>query len=311
MNIVVGTSPISLAKAIFLKSEDKEVSILDKRSEVGGCWQISSYKEMHFDLGCHFLVPFENEEENTKLIQILKLLDISAELCAPSALFERKIEEISDYTKDHIYIKVLGGYSNIVRTLHQQIKNFKIPILIDNIKSITVDQNNVSLFGNEKQYKARNVFIPSYCDVQKIKVIDKTFNLECDYQDSQHLVILANGSWKKNHYDYYFLEESEKFTFDKLTTHTYEGNHLFNIRIGREHKLKSDRELLQLAKKFMANLGYEINNIIFSNRHIYEFPFRSEAYVRDIQKKLNFASNGKLKMIYTRNFTKALLEAYS
>ena len=55
-----------------------------------------------------------------------------------------------------------------MRTLHQQIKNLKIPILIDNIKSITVDQNNVS-FANEKQYKARNVFIPSYCDVQKVK----------------------------------------------------------------------------------------------------------------------------------------------
>ena len=52
---------------------------------------------------------------------------------------------------------------------------------------------------------------------------------------------------EENHYDYYFLEESEKFTFDKLTTHTYEGNHLFNIRI-EEHKLKSDRELLQLAR---------------------------------------------------------------
>ena len=120
---------------------------------------------------------------------------------------------------------------------------------------------------------------------------------------------MAKGLWNKKHYDYYFLNESDKFTFDKLTVHEGHEKHLFNIRVGKKHKLKSDEELIKLASDFIKELGYEIKKIIYSERHIYEFPYRSELYVRNFQKNLDHESGGKIKMFYTRNFTKALLEA--
>ncbi len=78
-NIVIGTSPISMAQAIFLKKSNKDVSIIEKRSDVGGCWQIRNYEDMQYDLGCHFLVPFDSDDDNNKVIEILKRLGITAD----------------------------------------------------------------------------------------------------------------------------------------------------------------------------------------------------------------------------------------
>ena len=307
-NIIIGSSPISLVKAILMGRSNKEILIIDKGKSIGGCWQISQHSGMNFDLGCHFLVPFEADVDNIKLISAFKNLGISAELTNPKAYFDRKIDEIKDYSRDYKYIKVDGGYPNIIKTLHDCVLDLGIPILKDNILSISVD-NEVSLIGERKDYKTENLFIPSYCDLRKIEVHGKNIDLECPYQDSQHLVILAKGLWNKKHYDYYFLNESDKFTFDKLTVHEGHEKHLFNIRVGKKHKLKSDKELIKLASDFIKELGYEIKKIIYSERHIYEFPYRSELYVRNFQKNLDHESGGKIKMFYTRNFTKALLEA--
>ena len=129
-NIIIGSSPISLVKAILMGRSNKEILIIDKGKSIGGCWQISQHSGMNFDLGCHFLVPFEADVDNIKLISAFKNLGISAELTNPKAYFDRKIDKIKDYSRDYKYIKVEGGYPNIIKTLHDCILDLGIPTIV-------------------------------------------------------------------------------------------------------------------------------------------------------------------------------------
>ena len=308
--IVIGTSPISLIKAIILNLLNEPVSIIEKSSQIGGCWQFGADQNFNYDLGCHYLVPFQNDEKNLQVVKELSKLGISSEIGVFSALFDRKIDELSDYSEDQRYIKIKGGYASITNTLNNTIKKMNIPIYHDTVEAVLVDKNKVELLGKISNYYAEKLFIPSYFDIKNIKINEIILELEQSYQDSQHLTFLVNGSWNKKYYNYYFINESKDNPFDKLSFYRSDNGDLFNIRIGRNNKSKKDDDLFRLGINFINKLGYNITKIYVTKRHIYEFPFRSEKNVRELQKKLYFCSNGKINMLYTRNFTQALLELY-
>ena len=69
-NIIIGSSPISLINAILLHKKNNRVLIIDKEQKLGGSWQIGKYKSLSYDLGCHFLVPFDLDIKNKSVVKI-------------------------------------------------------------------------------------------------------------------------------------------------------------------------------------------------------------------------------------------------
>ncbi len=113
--VIIGSSPIAIIEAMYLKSKDQSVINIEERSEIGGAWTTinrSGFPEV--ELGCHI---WSYNKETYQLISELFNLELIKLSPQPTILFRNKMIPY-DWKSNIISIqKVLKNITNLRETL--------------------------------------------------------------------------------------------------------------------------------------------------------------------------------------------------
>jgi hypothetical protein len=113
--VIIGSSPLAIIEAMYLKSKGRSVVNIDERSEIGGAWTtISHFGFPEVELGCHI---WSYNKETYQLISKLFNLELTKLSPQPTILFRKQMIPY-DWKSNVISIqKVLKNITNLKQTI--------------------------------------------------------------------------------------------------------------------------------------------------------------------------------------------------
>lgn len=293
--IYVGASLAILAKLSI--TNKKKILVIEKDKNFGGAWR-NAYKNVFkdIDLACHLIVT-QNKKNSKEIISFLSKLGINLSVIKKKNFFYDS-KNFRAYGKKGPALICNNGWSYMLNKLTKIVLQKKNITFLKKTKvsKIITNKNNALVFCGKKKVLGNKVFLPTYCDINKIYYKNKKILLPFKLIKNIHFVfyLKAKSNVLNNEFQG-FWEKNKNNIFDRLS-------------ISSDKRINSTLNCYtvcaRLSKKYKKKIGIvnyksvlnflEKNNLIHFGKLenlkkvIYDCPYRSKDDYKRIKDSFNF-----------------------
>ncbi len=309
---VIGSSPISLIKAIIEAKQGNSVSILEKNNVLGGGWsyqQIYDFKNV--ELGPHYI------KERNNSYKKLQSLGIQLEDLPNKVLWLKSFSEFNKYRyyfnfiknqlkkilgKDHKVMYIKNGSYNLIKILEKKLQDNKVDIILNcQAKEIQIENNKLSIFTNIHNYSAEKCVLFSGTKIKKIIINGKIINTDCEVKKYINLIILFKKKVIPSKSYFKILEPKIVSFVGDITPENNSKNQIIGLRINnKNHDELTIKNILNEIQGLSFNI--DTKNIIdykFDKRLV---PYRTLEQINE----LNKINPNILEFVYSADLTNGL-----
>ena len=267
-----GSIPILLSANQLI---NKKILILEKDNYLGGAWRIDSDNLKNIDMCGHLIVP-KNNQSGEEIIKYLKKLNIVLEPINNST-FYYETENWRSNGKQGTPLICRDGWTDFNKKIINNIKlNKNIKILLNHeVKQIEFSNDYFSIKTNNAIFKAINVVLPMYCNLDNIYMFINNnkivYNIPYKKIINTHVILfikIENESKLHNNFQGFYDKEPIK-VFDRVSLSKKDDNNIIlSCRISKSYK-NIDRNIVNnLFKDFLVE-----KKIIDKESNIYQYYF--------------------------------------
>ena len=312
--ILLGSSPAMMLQAIMLSQKYNDIEIHEGKKVIGGSWKTSNFFNIeNIETGTHILAPWKNKLTYEKSLNILKKklgLELYLLKPDPEKISNKNLKKNDLIKIKYFYIK--GGTFKIIKNLKLLLKKKKIKILTNSkIKKIYFNEKRKLIYTNKKTFFADKIYLPYYCDFDRIFL--KKNNLNLEKKNSIHL-ILEFQNQRKFKKKFSYIQHPTISNFIDRTCELSENillkkKLLFCSRLSDIGKKKYKINPFKLAKLIAEDLFKYLNNennkskkLNFNyNYYEYETSYRNKENLKKLKK---FVNKNNLNLVDTSQFMK-------
>ncbi len=309
---VIGSSPISLIKAIIEAKQGNKVLVLEKNNILGGGWsyqKINNFKNA--ELGPHYIKDRNNSYKK------LESLGIPLEDLPNKVLWLKSFSEFNKYRyyfnfiknqfkkilgKDHKVKYIKNGSHNLIKILEKKLEDNGIDVILNcQAKELRIENNKLTIFTNIHNYNAEKCVLFSGTKIKKISINGKIINTDCEIKKYINLIILFKKKIIPAKSYFKILEPKIVSFLGDITPKNNSKNQIIGLRINNKNQseLKIEKILSEIQD---LSLNVEVKNIIeykFDERLV---PYRTLNQINE----LNKINPSILEFVYSADLTDGL-----
>ena len=309
---IIGSSPISLITALTLAKKKFNVTVIEKENILGGGWsyqQISNFKNV--ELGPHYI-----KERNNSYKKLLSL-DVPLENIPNKVLWLKNFSEFNKYHYYYNYFKnqlskligkehkvkyIKDGSYSLIKVLEKKLNNNGVKIILGcQAKEINIENDEVSILTNIKNFSANKCVLFSGTKIQKITINEKIFNTDCEVKKYINLIILFKKKVIPTKSYFKILEPQIVSFVGDITPKNNSKNQILGLRINDKNQSELNIENILSEIRELSN-DIKNENIIeykFDTRLV---PYRTIDQIND----LNKICPNTLEFVYSADLTNGL-----
>ena len=310
--LIIGSSPISLMKAILEAKQGGEVFILEKNNILGGGWSYQNLEDLkNIELGPHYIKNRGNSYKKLELFGV-KLSNLISDVIWLDNFKQFSYLKFS-YLKFKNLVRLFlgreikskylkGGSYKLVSTLIDLLGSYKIKIHY-NCEVISINQNKeeLNIVSANNIFKANKCYLFSGSKIDKININKKIIEDNYETKNYVNVVLLFKKKVMPNKLSIKIHNPNFISFLNDLTPLTEKNRQLIGLRINqnitKEMSIsKIIDELKPLSSKISKDnlISYKINNLVV--------PYRK---INDIE-KLNSLLPKSIRFIYSADLTNGL-----